>query len=818
MKNILYVLIISVIFSCNISYPMQQSITTEKIGMLVCITAGCGISLYIANQYKYSLLHWFKSFYRHMDKTDSSTKQQNQSQQNQNLMIMPQITTKDLEERTAQYLKEEALKKELLRKEEALKKEFLKKEALIKGTTDLHTACENNDAHAVKLLLEKSTTDINTKRDRIDYRRNGVIQAQGETPLHIACHNRNKEIIEILLACNGIDVTIQKRDGNTPLHIACKTDNQELDSTFLKKIWLIHNICDQQSSPCLFFPTELKKQITTVLWLCDKDIIVEKLLTCNASNINTQNDRRESALYLSYFHNHKNTFSLLFSQDNIDLTDLLSLACNRNDMTMITQLLNHKNIKLNSNEPLYIACENGYSDIVTLLLTYNKNNCMKINDQYHNPLLAACEKVKKPNPNRIKFVTIIQALLNDPAIDINTKTTDGLTVFHFVVSDCELLRLLLDKDDRFISEKDNGCPSDRNATPLHKAIEAGNLESIFLLLQHGADISVKNRYTPLALACKKASEEIKGTTYKDIVIQLLKSFYVNQEIINSSECLYALDLKEKKTDDSVPKLLLAYGADPNRVSSRSHYGCSPLLEVAQHNLPLLNLFIDQYNGDSTQKNSANKTVLYIAFMSENIKNPNEINFFNNLNADKKRSFMERELTIVADFTPKNIFERYPHHNTKETNNRIKLFNSFIATCIYHGKIDINEKLINNGTLLDTANEKLQKRRENFYSSKKDSKSCMHSTESICHYTHDSYSGYNSYNGCYDCYFYFPYNEVIAHALVQHINPTTTEQAVDKTIALTYKEEPNQYYLKTVEERENQKNYLKDRIKTLNSHH
>ena len=785
MKNILYALIISIIFSGNICYPMQQSIPTEKISILVYITAGCGIFLYIANQYKHLFLNWFKSFYHkasiykpnnsinnnnlsslsiknptqslHTNNMEQSIKQQNSSKQNLNSIIIPKITAEVLNQSTTQYLQ----KKETQRKNK------------IKNTTELHIACENNDIQSVKLLLKISTTDINAKRDPVTYHpMQGDIQERGKTSLHIACHNNNTEIVEILLACNNIDITIREKDGNIPLHIACKMGNQE---------------------------------------------IVQKLLMLNASNINTQNNKDESAIYLAYFHKHTNIFSLLFNQDNIDLTNILSLACSRNDMNMITQLLNHKNIKLDNNQPLYIACENGYVDIVTLLLSYNKNDCIKINNinysEGYNPLLIACKKIKNPNLDRIKFVTIIKALLNDPAIDINTQTRKG-TVFHFIVSDCELLQLLLNKDHRFINEKNKKKPT----TPLHKAIKSGNLKSIFLLLQYGADINIKNYYeqTPFALACLNASVEIKETTYTNIVKNLLNSTYVNQETINSSESLYhcILGLKKEKINNVIPKLLLSYGADPNKIHNeynspfKRKYNFSPLLEIACHNnLPLLNLFIDQYNGDITQKTSDHQTVLYKAFMSHSINNPNEINFFKNLNKNEKNIFMKRELTIIANSAPRDIFVW-----KNSWDDFIKLFNSFIATCIHHGKIDLHTTIVDNQTLFDIAYKKLQERHKNFYSSEQ--KKCMHPNDSICRYDHDRWN-HKSYNGCDDCRDYFPYNELIMHTLIQHINPTTIEQAVDKAIACTYKEKPTEYYLKKPKEKENQKNYLREQIEQLN---
>jgi ankyrin repeat protein len=267
----------------------------------------------------------------------------------------------------------------------------------------------------VKLLLGNPNTDINAKRDCMTYHAyNGPSEKHGETPLYIACQNKNKEIVDLLLSCENLDITIGDKDKNTPLHIVCQ--NGDLG-------------------------------------------IAQKLLSYNKECINKQNSDKKSALYFSYLHKHDNITAFLLEQDAIDLTGILSLACERNDMKMINKLLNHKNIKFDDNHHLYIACKKAYSDIVALLLQHNKNDCMHINKlvydkdlyQSYNPLLIACKQIEKTNPDRSKFVTIIKSLLTDPCIDINIKTDREFTVFLFAAADEGILRLLLAKDSRYIA-------------------------------------------------------------------------------------------------------------------------------------------------------------------------------------------------------------------------------------------------------------------------------------------------------------------------------------------------------------------------------
>jgi len=740
MQKILYALIISIIFSSYISYPMQQSMTIKTIPLLAYVVAGCTcgviISSYIllhpdqCSLLKYSFLNWFQSLY---DKIKNLAQTFNTA--------TPSTTIKELQQ----------------------------------------ASCQDP---FIKLLQ-----------------------------LCSALENKNETDVRRLLASQDIDITRKHIYGDRPLHVACRAG------------------CNQ--------------------------MIIKELLTLNPATLNTRNDKDESAIYLSYVHKHMDIFNFLLNQTDIDLTNLLTLACDRRDMKTVDLLLNHKHIELNDNIPLYKACAKGHSDIVTLLLKYNQNNCMKINDYVphryhcdyrrcdsslqnnhndgsHYPLLIACYKMYYcPAADRVKFATIIKSLLKDPALDTNIKNKIGMTPLHYATADSETLELLLKKNAQYIN-KESTHYSDFNkyhkSRPLHCAIIKGNLQSIFLLLEYGADISITNYHqsSPLALVCKKAhKEEIKSTIYTTILKALslsstpyttifktlLKSTtHVNAITINASECLHAVTRILRYDPDNgflVPKMLLEHGADPNQINLA--YETSPLLEVAKSKkLSLLNLFIDKYKGNIKQENKY-ISVLYVAFMSKTIIDPNQINFFKNLKADEKNAFMERELTIIANATPEIIFNADPEmakHQEIIDDDRIILFNSFIATCLRHGNINLTKKITNNQTLLDISYEQLKRRHDNFY---------VHSSNNSCLSKAERPWERNCMEDNPDkpckhaCWLYIKYNELIMHAFIQHSDPTVVEQVVDKEIASTYKQEPSRYYDSSLEDKNNQKNYLKKGI-------
>jgi len=488
----------------------------------------------------------------------------------------------------------------------------------------------------------------------------------------------------------------------------------------------------------------------------------------------------------------------------------LSSACLEGNIEIVQLLLEHKTSILNSKKPLYNASACGHFEIVELLLTYNQDNCLKINNVMYNncnALSIACTKkagcAKKSNIEESrKFLKIIKALLQDPAICLKHA-------FHTAATDEELLKLFLEKNESLEEERKCSINVQDNGgnTPLHHAAKVGNLLCVFLLLQCGADISIQNRQheTPFQTVCEHA---VKDSSYnKNIVTKLLDSEYVTPAIVNSSDCLFDCMRYGNKSD--VITQLLLYGADPNK-KCRGIWGYSPVLRIAGNNLSLLNLCIDQYGGDITQTTLMYETPWYFIFTHNCSKDPNDINCFKHLDVSGKKEFMKRELLNVARFRP-YVIERYQN----DVNEKLLFLNRFVKACIKYGKVDINEK-IETGPwkrekrLLDIAYEKLNKRSTKFNSTTTRRAGryahCMHPNKNFC-----DVMGNNG-NRCRDCEESFKYNEAIVHVFLQHTDLTKddpVEYTTEKALACMYYQgkDPLQYYKKSEEEKSEIKELL-----------
>lgn len=665
------------------------------------------------------------------------------------------------------------------------------------GVTELHVACHHNDVEKVKQLLPTVTTkDLNAQYDydrRFEYR--PFAKTRQKTALIMACEKQNSAIVDLLLSREDIDPNITDHTGATALHHACNHGNLSL----VQKLLNIENI-------------DINKGYRTVL-----DMVYERIIQSNTQSGMLRFFKKEAS--------YKAIFSLLLEQDTIDPTGALACACKHNDMKMFHQLLKHKNTPtcLKNNWALYAACKNGNLEMVKALLELNIDDCMGINKpvynrffysskicwdscaQNYNPLHIACKRGSISSDQN--YIEIIKLLLSDPFIDVNLKTSlresqdkhHSFTVFHFAAVHPEMLELLLKQDSSFIDEavyKFTGSPKTRwpwlyvskkdkhlcYSTPLRVAIKAGNLSCIKLLVERGADIFRKDRgYDLFEFVCEKASQDV---SYHEIVTYLIQYFQSDKEKINFTAGLALAIANNGLANQQTLELLLRYTHPNQPISQQLAISCgvskdytfSPLLKAAGKNLEVLNLFIDQYEGDCTPHNYQVDTILFKAFMAEKIDNFNQINYFNRLNQQQKQEHMQQELVHIAQSDPiikAKIIDIWNRPTTKEKIEKsIRRLNLFVDKCIEYGLV---EKAIVDKSL-DDAYEKMKK---------------------VQHFRDESRSCSGSDRDCYSSWCCYGYREVIIHALLRHATDQRAEpQRTDQKIARAYKDKPMDYYIRS----------------------
>ncbi len=681
-------------------------------------------------------------------------------------------------------IKELANKKEELTRQIKEEKEIQKfaseKEREI---TELHKACESNDIEKVASLLESKKFDINAQYKTND----GWYSQKDKTPLHVACESGNEDIVDLLLSQNDIDLTIQDLQGNTAFHIACSKEN----------VYIVKN-----------------------LFLCDKKF-----------DINLKNKKEQTPLTLAYLNKSYDVFSFLLELEDIDPMETLCVACYYNDSVSFERLLKHKNIEFQDNRALYVACRMGYVEMVRTLLEYNKNDCMKVNElvkvdaewyrekpsgwpyRCYNPLLITCWELitprnilykseRKTGFIREKFIEIIKLLLAHQFIDVSKKVGNSCqsndetyeSVIHLVVSDSELLQLLLAKDASFINVK---CYQE---TPLEIAIKEGNIDSVRLLIKHGADIFTEDYrgYNALGLACESVAQDSNNASRIDIAKELLEAYNfsgkecMEKDIRCLSECLYLLISKKGTTHKDICNQLLLYGADPHYTirklwyektqkkckfypEKKKNFFSSPALKAAKYDVPILNIFLNKHPIAFTQRNHREHTILFRAFMFNQIQRLEEVQYFKDLDQQQKQKEIKSELCNLIYCVPSDIIklDKYDFYEKKKenANNTIQRLYTFAATCNGYAKIDTQ--------MLEAAYIHAKARSY---------------LDADGNWQRGVWLAEREANGDHYVEVNETYNELTLHALIQHINPQTPEQKADKAIALKYKENPTQYYL------------------------
>lgn len=139
------------------------------------------------------------------------------------------------------------------------------------------------------------------------------------------------------------------------------------------------------------------------------------------------------------------------------------------------------------------AVQGNYPELVRLLIEKGADVNLK-DDSGTNPILIA----------EMEGYTNITALLL-PVSDVNVSTAGGATPLHMAASrGLGDIQSLLDRG-AMVNVADN-----RGWTPLHVAAAGGNMEAVRILLEAGADRTIKNKRGETAsdLARKKGRREV----------------------------------------------------------------------------------------------------------------------------------------------------------------------------------------------------------------------------------------------------------------------------------------------------------------------
>jgi len=410
--------------------------------------------------------------------------------------------------------------------------------------TPLFLSINSNNIDMVRLLLERGVNlDITT--------------GSKQTPLQLAVINGNISIIQLLLEYDDVYTSIDATDisGQTALMIAASDGMTDIVELLLENRASV-NIIDKDKESALMMALE------------NGHVDIVRLLTQQGADCTVQNKDGMTVLMKAIEKEDRDMFEFLFShifttntvkkrildRRNAYGYTALMLAVRTQNEGMIERLLieganpNKRRSSPYRETALMIAVEEGYKEIVVLLLKYGAQLNVK-NTRGHTPLMIAI---------RHDEISIALCLIENGAL-VTPTNIQGETVLLMLLRkeyDYEkLYRAIIESDPRVLE-----IPDLQNETPLFVAIKRHNPMRNILLLEYNAPFNI-----PTHENMDNALMEAARYGYEDLVQAMLERSGVDSMFINLANYQgdTAIFIAARENRTQIVTLLLKYGADIN---------------------------------------------------------------------------------------------------------------------------------------------------------------------------------------------------------------------------------------------------------------
>ncbi|XP_063448389.1 ankyrin repeat domain-containing protein 50-like [Mytilus trossulus] len=312
--------------------------------------------------------------------------------------------------------------------------------------------------------------------------------------------------------------------------------NINMDDQIFRQRFLVHikglEISKQKQLTSLYNTHNNSTPLIQCCYIGDIDLVAWCLYHCY-SNVNHCRDNGTSPLYLACQEGH---------------TEVVNMFHNKADINKCRD---------NGSSPLYIACQEGHTEVVKMLIN-NKADINKCKDTGSSPLFIACQE---------GHTEVVHMLINNQA-DINKcRDSDGISPLFFACQEghTEVVHLLINNKVDI-----NKC-NNEEASPLCIACKKGHTEVVQMLINNKADINKCKDIgaSPLFIACQEGHTE---------VVHMLIN---NKADIN--KCIYTgaspLFIACQEGHTEVLQMLIDNKADINKC--RDNDGISPLFFACQ---------------------------------------------------------------------------------------------------------------------------------------------------------------------------------------------------------------------------------------------
>ncbi|KAL4914745.1 ankyrin repeat-containing domain protein [Aspergillus aurantiobrunneus] len=326
-----------------------------------------------------------------------------------------------------------------------------------------------------------------------DLQQSSSWSAKNGSAVQLAAHFNLNRLVEDLIN-RGYDPDITDINGSTALMLATCRAYVDVVTTLIKAGTSVNIVDNSGHAPLHWAISPDRLKVLEVL-LDQKDIDV---------NISHAHWQHYTPLMVAATNGYVEHVSMLLNAKEIDVNKectspaggtALTLAAQEGRTDAVKLLLAHRDININHKDAsgttaLTCAAEAGFYDLVEALLDNGADTEVQQEGSEGTAIMRAIDHGE---------VSIVQLLINRGA---NVHHTDvfyrGLLHSAAVNRRSEILRILLAHDPTL----DVNMQDVHGKTTLHDIARMGDLETVDVLLEHGADPTIKDNYgrTPIRVA------------------------------------------------------------------------------------------------------------------------------------------------------------------------------------------------------------------------------------------------------------------------------------------------------------------------------
>jgi len=420
-------------------------------------------------------------------------------------------------------------------------------------STPLHVISRHGNVEAARLLLERGA--------RVDARDN-----DDSTPLHFALRGKNVEVARLLLE-HGASINVWNKEGQTPQHLLLAMGDERLDIDIIR--FFLERGADVDAVDNYHWTLLHKASYKG-------NVKVAQLLLERGANINARNKEGHTPLHrvlvslvygagAYYF----DTIQLLFEHGaNVDALDDAQSAplhvASKYGSTKATRLLLEYGADVhaldgNHSTSLHLASRIGNAEVARLLLEHGAVVDARDNKD-STPLHVASQRGNAE----------VARLLLEHGANINARNKEDQTPQHLLLAMWIGRRLDIDSIRFFIERGADVDVVDKNhSTLLHRASYNGNVKVAQLLLEHGANVNMRNEegHTPLHRVLAGLDDDI-GDYFFD-TIQLLLEHGADVDALDGAQST-PLHVASEDGSARATRLLLEHGANIHLKNNEGH--------------------------------------------------------------------------------------------------------------------------------------------------------------------------------------------------------------------------------------------------------